>query len=161
MKPFLNDTVKKSSFHVDLEMLQYIWHFQCSVDTRKCWNEKNVGKKWSGALFYFRPTVSVAPTTSSFSTWHLASIYCAKTTAIGNEIHLSLGIWCFSYIKDFTVNGLPMCFVSYILVSHRGSYGTRPWVENKGATTVSQVKLARWMVYMIWNIAIKNEWNKM
>ena len=34
--------------------------------------------------------VGAAITTSSFSTWHLASIYCSKT----REKHLSFGIWC-------------------------------------------------------------------
>ena len=33
VKPFLNETVKKSCFHVELWMLKYVWHFQCSVDT--------------------------------------------------------------------------------------------------------------------------------
>ena len=37
--------------------------------------------------------VSAAPTTSSFSTEHLASIYCVKTTASRVEKHLSYGIW--------------------------------------------------------------------
>ena len=34
VKPFLNETVKKSCFHLDLWMLKYIWHFQCAADTR-------------------------------------------------------------------------------------------------------------------------------
>ena len=37
--------------------------------------------------------VGAAPTTSSFSTEHLASIDCAKTTARRNERHLSFVIW--------------------------------------------------------------------
>ena len=37
--------------------------------------------------------VGAAPTTSSFSTCHLASIDCTKTTARWDEKHLSLGIW--------------------------------------------------------------------
>ena len=41
--------------------------------------------------------VGAAPTTSSFSTQHLASIYCEKTTASRDEKHLSLGIWCVLY----------------------------------------------------------------
>ena len=41
--------------------------------------------------------VGAAPTTSSFSPWHLASIYCTKTTAIWDEKHLSLGTWCVLY----------------------------------------------------------------
>ena len=34
VKPFLNETVKKICFHVDLCIPKYIWHFQCSVNTR-------------------------------------------------------------------------------------------------------------------------------
>ena len=43
--------------------------------------------------------VGAAPTTSSFSTEHLASIYCTKTTARWDKKHLSFGIWCFLYQK--------------------------------------------------------------
>ena len=39
----------------------------------------------------------VGPTTSSFSTLHLASLDYAKTTARRDEKHLSLGIWCLLY----------------------------------------------------------------
>ena len=41
--------------------------------------------------------VGAAPTTSSFSTQHLALIDLAKTTATGDENHLSFGIWCVVY----------------------------------------------------------------
>ena len=47
--------------------------------------------------------VGVAPTTPSFSTEHLASIYCAKTTASRVEKHFSFGIWCDLCYKFFTV----------------------------------------------------------
>ena len=54
-----------------------------------------------------------APTTSSFSTKHLASIYCTKTTARRDEKHLSFAIWCALYQRfDVTkecAHGL--CFV--------------------------------------------------
>ena len=46
--------------------------------------------------------VGAAPTTSSFSTEHLTSIYCAKTTVSRDGKHSICGSWC-SYIKDFTV----------------------------------------------------------
>ena len=46
--------------------------------------------------------VSAAPTTS-FSTWHMASMYWAKTTARRDEKHFIIGIWCVSYISDLTV----------------------------------------------------------
>ena len=38
--------------------------------------------------------VGAAPTTSSFSTYHMASLDWAKTTARRDEKQLSLGIWC-------------------------------------------------------------------
>ena len=41
--------------------------------------------------------VGAAPTTSSFSTWHLASLDWAKTTARRGEKLLSFGIWCILY----------------------------------------------------------------
>ena len=45
--------------------------------------------------------VGAAPTTSSFSTEHLASMYWAETTTGRAANHLSVGIWC-TYIRDFT-----------------------------------------------------------
>ena len=47
------------------------------------------------------PPVGAAPTTSSFSTEHLASIYCAKTTASRVEKHLSFSIWCDLYERFY------------------------------------------------------------
>ena len=41
--------------------------------------------------------VGAAPTTSSFSTKHLASVDWAKTVVRRNEKHLSFGIWCDLY----------------------------------------------------------------
>ena len=38
--------------------------------------------------------VGAASTTSSFSTYHLASMDWAKTTAIWGEKHLSFFVWC-------------------------------------------------------------------
>ena len=37
--------------------------------------------------------VGTAPTTSSFSTWHMASIDWTKATAKRHGNHLSFGIW--------------------------------------------------------------------
>ena len=53
VKPFLNETVKKSCFHVDLYMLKHIWHFQCSVDTRNRVKMKKILEKrvWCSILF--------------------------------------------------------------------------------------------------------------
>ena len=41
--------------------------------------------------------VDIVPTTSSFSTWHQASIYCTKRTAWQDEENLTLQIWCHLY----------------------------------------------------------------
>ena len=41
--------------------------------------------------------VGATPTTTSFSTQHLASVYCAKTTATRDEKYLSFRIWCVWY----------------------------------------------------------------
>ena len=41
--------------------------------------------------------VGAAPTTSSFSNKHLASMDWAKTTARGYKKHLNFGIWCDLY----------------------------------------------------------------
>ena len=41
--------------------------------------------------------IGAAPTTSSVSTEHLASIDLAKTTARLDKNHLSFGIWCVLY----------------------------------------------------------------
>ena len=38
--------------------------------------------------------VGAAPTTSSFPTLHLASIYCTRTIARRDEKHLGFGAWC-------------------------------------------------------------------
>ena len=62
--------------------------------------------------------VGAAPTTSSFSTWHLASKYCAKTTGRRDDKHLIFGSGA-SYIRDFTALGVitdptpPSAFQSY------------------------------------------------
>ena len=39
------------------------------------------------------PPVGAAPTTSSFSTWHMASMDLADTTTRRDKKPLSLGIW--------------------------------------------------------------------
>ena len=45
--------------------------------------------------------VGAAPTTSSFSSYHLASRDWAKTTARGDRKPLSLGIWCDLYWRFY------------------------------------------------------------
>ena len=57
MKTFMNETVLNIMFHVDLWMLKYISHLQCFVATKnRLKHEKNIGKRCSGARFYFNPT---------------------------------------------------------------------------------------------------------
>ena len=46
-------------------------------------------------------TLGAAPPTSSFSTWHLASMDWAKTTARRDEKHLSDVIWCDLYWRFY------------------------------------------------------------
>ena len=61
--------------------------------------------------------VGAAPTTSSFSTSHLASIHCAKTTASRDEKHLGFGIWCLLYYIFYGVsisgNALQLKYILY------------------------------------------------
>ena len=45
--------------------------------------------------------VGAAPTTSSFSTKHLASMHWTETTARRDENNLSLGIWCILYQRSY------------------------------------------------------------
>ena len=56
--------------------------------------------------------VGAAPTTSSFSTKHLASIDWTKTTARRDEKHLSFGIWCALYLRfDGTLSVTTWCVI--------------------------------------------------
>ena len=63
----------------------------------------NIRRTWVGNEIVDQPDVvgalpvGHAPTTSLFSTEHLASIYCTKTTASRVEKHLSFAIWCDLY----------------------------------------------------------------
>ena len=54
--------------------------------------------------------VGTAPTASSFSTEHMASLDWAKTTARRGEGHLSSGIWCVLYKRFY--GSLLMCVLS-------------------------------------------------
>ena len=58
--------------------------------------------------------VGAAPTTSSFLTYHLASMDWAKTTARWDEKHLSFGIW-----YDFYERFDGMLFWAIIYVTYR------------------------------------------
>ena len=65
--------------------------------------------------------VGAAPTTSSFSTQHLASLDWGKTTSIRDWKHLSLGIWCILYLRFYgSCDNLGDIEVWYCLsLSHR------------------------------------------
>ena len=60
----------------------------------------NIRRAWAGndivvhSNVVIASPVGAAPTTSSFSTQHLASIYCTDTTPGRDEKHSSFGIWC-------------------------------------------------------------------
>ena len=60
--------------------------------------------------------VGAAPTTSTFSTWHLASMDCAMTTARRDEKHLSLGFGA-SYIRGFTVHAYDTLAIGFPTIS--------------------------------------------
>ena len=61
--------------------------------------------------------VGAAPTTSSLSTWHLASMDWAMTTARRDEKHLCLGIWCTLYL---TVHSCDLKYGRNIILNHGG-----------------------------------------
>ena len=74
------------------------------------WRHCNDVKHW---MYYLSP-VGAAPTTSSLSTWHLASICFTKTTASRDEKHLSFGVGA-TYIRDFTVAHIFLSMIAMIM----------------------------------------------
>ena len=52
--------------------------------------------------------VGAASTTSSFSTQHLVSICCTKTTAKRDTKHLSFEIWCTLYWRIYSIPNVPI-----------------------------------------------------
>ena len=116
-------TLCRQHFHIEdlIEQQAITWANadpdQCHYTTSLCHNEfrvqlhsgknyrqvSNIRRTWVGNEIVDRSDVvealpvCAAPTTSSFSTEHLASIYCAKTTASRVKKHLSFGIWCVLY----------------------------------------------------------------
>ena len=71
--------------------------------------------------------VGAAPTTSSFSTWHVAPIYCTKTTARRKEKHLIFWGCGASYIRDLMVLGI---LAGQIQGSVRMTIVIPNWTEN-------------------------------
>ena len=71
--------------------------------------------------------VGAAPTTSSFSTWHVAPIYCTKTTARWKEKHLIFWGCGASYIRDLMVLGI---LAGQIQGSVRMTIVIPNWTEN-------------------------------
>ena len=72
----------------------------CQVSKRRTWVDNEIVDH-SDAVG--ASPVSAAPSTSSFSKEHLASIYCAKTTASQVKKHLSFGIWCTLYQRFYGI----------------------------------------------------------
>ena len=69
--------------------------------------------------------VGTAPTTSSFSTWHLASMDWAKTPATWDEKHLSLGIWWLEHLLwncCQTSHEYHWTLVTLLMISHIVSF---------------------------------------
>ena len=86
-------------FHVKYRYRQ-ISHISCTLVGNKIVDHSDV----VGAS-----PVGAAPTTSSFSTYYLASIDWAKTTARRDEKHLNFMIWC-AYIRDLTEGQYHSCW---------------------------------------------------
>ena len=79
--------------------LQYNWDY-CQISNIRCTLVGNEIVDHSDVVG--ASSFGAAPTTSSFSTQHLASIDCSETTARQDEKHLHFGIW-WPYIKDLMV----------------------------------------------------------
>ena len=79
VKPSFNETVKKSCFHVDLSMLKYKWHFQCSVDTRNRVKMKKILEKSVLVLDYISAQLCQF-TTSGCTLWHSREALILWTT---------------------------------------------------------------------------------
>ena len=82
------------------------FRLDCFTDAMNKYHEvSNIGRTWVGNEIIDHSDVvgaspvGAAPTISSFSTEHLASIYCTKTTARRVEKHLNCGIWCVVHEK--------------------------------------------------------------
>ena len=67
--------------------------------------------------------VGAAPTTSSSSTSHLASMDWAKTTATLDEKHLNFGIWCVLYWRFYGTSKPLKLEHSWLTKFHRN-----PWM---------------------------------
>ena len=102
-------------FNLFKETQKYIWtHYIITSHNFFLWNQCCRSLCDNTVKSYIRPTLTgneivdhsdvvgesplgAAPTTSSFSTQHLASVDCTKTTARRDEKHLTFGIWCVLY----------------------------------------------------------------
>ena len=92
---------EKEKLQVEFEEMKYSGEAKLSrYDYREISNIRRtlVGKKIvDNSDVVGASPVGAAPTTSSFSTKHLVSIDCAKTTARRDKKHLSFEIWCNLY----------------------------------------------------------------
>ena len=82
---------------------------KCCFSTEVFWKSKyrqtsNISRSFVGndhSDIFGASTVGATPTTSSFSTSHLASRDCAKPTVRWNEKHLSFVFWCALYQRFY------------------------------------------------------------
>ena len=85
-----------------------------------------------------------APTTSSFSTKHLASIDWVKTSTRQDDKHLSLGIWCDLYQMFYGTWQKSYAYIMETLQPH----SKRHWLSRKsdiGKTCPTILRATRWV----------------
>ena len=109
-----DNTVKMLSekwqpYCLSLNVLTLMW-YHCSVRkwTLNYRQTSNIRHTSTGKIFDHSDVVGashvgIAPTTSSLSTWHLASTDFANTTARRDKKHLSFG-FCVAYITDLIIS---------------------------------------------------------
>ena len=92
-----------SRFHLEFLTLFSLWSFHQKVSSHSTSITSNIRRTLAGNKIVDHSDVvgaspvGAAPTTSSFSTWHLASRDSAKTVARQYENLLSVEIWCVLY----------------------------------------------------------------
>ena len=99
-------SAKQRPFCVGLNVSTFHWTFllmvQLMID-QHYHKTSNINHTLAGNKFMDHSDVvgaspiGAAPTTSSFATWHMASMDRAETTARWEQKHLSFGIWCGLY----------------------------------------------------------------
>ena len=117
-------TLLKLCFHISL------WLLDQPVQLKTCRQVFNIKRTWVGNEIVDHSDVvraspvGVAPTTSSFSTESLASIYCAKTTASRAEKHFK-----FWYLVRLILETLPYIKVVAVHDAQKGALAINLFVE--------------------------------